>query len=105
MPVLSGVEGLGAVLGWKFNHEPGISTIEDNIVGWPLTLGPAPTSAQIAAWTAEYETDLAQRTNEKQQRLDRIQEILMLSRTTWTNAQFRELLELVAQEIPSPLLS
>ena len=88
---------LGAVLGWKFNYEPGISTVENKIVGWPETLGPKPTKAQIAAWTAEFETNLAQRANEKQQRLARIQELLMLSRTNWTTAQMRELIDLTAQ--------
>lgn len=46
--------GLGAVLGWKHNHEPGIRTEDGVITAWPSTLGALPTQTQIDTWTAEY---------------------------------------------------
>lgn len=46
---------IGMVLGWKFNHAPGIRTREGEIIAWPENLGPLPTGEQIAQWTAEYE--------------------------------------------------
>lgn len=48
------MSGLGAVLGWKHNHEPGIRTEDGVITAWPLTLGSMPTQTQIDTWTAEY---------------------------------------------------
>ncbi len=49
---------LAEVLGWKFNHAPGIRTMGSPsgavIFDWPPALGPEPTAAQIAQWTAEY---------------------------------------------------
>ena len=50
---------LGAVLGWKFNDEPGLTTADGWLTGWPDTLGPSPTDAQLAQWVTEYETYLA----------------------------------------------
>ncbi|MFN4283524.1 MAG: hypothetical protein ACK4NA_12880 [Alphaproteobacteria bacterium] len=46
---------IGLVLGWKFNHAPGIETRDGVITAWPDSLGPLPTADQIATWTAEYE--------------------------------------------------
>ena len=51
---------LGTVLGWKFNHVPGIRTEEQEdgsflVTQWPVSLGSAPTPTQIQEWTAEYE--------------------------------------------------
>ena len=46
---------LAEVLGWKFNHEPGIVTRGGSLIAWPPTLGALPTPTQIVQWTAEYE--------------------------------------------------
>ena len=51
---------LANVLGWKFNSAPGIRTRENKdgkmeIFDWPSNLGPKPTKAKIAQWTAELE--------------------------------------------------
>jgi hypothetical protein len=51
---------IGAVLGWKFDHAPGIRTKQQpdgsiTITGWPASLGALPTPEQLAQWTAEYE--------------------------------------------------
>ncbi len=45
---------LGAILGWKHNHEPGITTADGILMNWPATLGPRPTQVQIDQWTVEY---------------------------------------------------
>ena len=47
---------LGAVLGWKFNHTPGIRTENNIITDWPTgVLGPQPTPAQISTYSDEYD--------------------------------------------------
>lgn len=46
---------LGTVLGWKYSHEPGISTAGGDITEWPASLGPQPDQAAIDAIVAEYE--------------------------------------------------
>lgn len=48
---------LGAVIGWKFDHRPGMSTADGVITEWPEET--KPTDAEIATWTAEYEAHLA----------------------------------------------
>lgn len=50
---------IGAILGWKFNHAPGIETRDGVITAWPESLGPVPTPEQIDAWTSEYEAAVA----------------------------------------------
>lgn len=45
---------LGGVLGWKFQHAPGIETRNGRLTRWPAALGPRPTAEQIDAWTQEY---------------------------------------------------
>ncbi len=50
---------MGEVIGWKFNHAPGIRTREKpdgtmEIFDWPAALGPQPTPAQIAQWTMDF---------------------------------------------------
>lgn len=47
-------QGLGEVLGWKFDGVPGITTRENVITGWPVSLGTLPTKAQINQWTADF---------------------------------------------------
>lgn len=49
---------IGAVLGWKFNHTPGIMTRDEVITQWPEALGPLPTQAQLDTWVVEYEAYL-----------------------------------------------
>ena len=49
------MSNLSEVLGWKFNHEPGIRTRDGVLTAWPSSLGDEPTQAQIDQWTAEYE--------------------------------------------------
>lgn len=50
---------IGTVLGWKFNHAPGIKTIDGVITEWPALLGDVPTQAEIDTYTGEYETYFA----------------------------------------------
>lgn len=45
---------LAEVLGWKFNHAPGIRTDGVNITEWPGALGPIPTQAEIDQWTIDF---------------------------------------------------
>ena len=46
---------IGQVLGWKFDHAPGIVTIDNKITEWPIDeLGSLPTQAELDAWTVEY---------------------------------------------------
>lgn len=53
------MESLGAVLGWKFNHEPGIFTEDNELISWPKSLGVRPTQVEIDVYTTEYEIFLA----------------------------------------------
>ena len=46
---------IALVLGYKFNHEPGISLKDGVITEWPESLGPLPGDAQIAAWVIEFD--------------------------------------------------
>ena len=46
---------IGTVIGWKFNHQPGMSTREGVITEFP---GGIPTQADQDTWTAEYEADI-----------------------------------------------
>ena len=48
--------GLGAVLGWKHHHEPGIETKDGVLTAWPSSLGAFPTQTQLDTWTAEFIT-------------------------------------------------
>lgn len=43
---------IGEVIGWKFNHQLGMRTIDGVIVEFP---GGIPSAEDQAAWTAEYE--------------------------------------------------
>ena len=42
---------IGAVLGWKFNHQSGMSTFDGIITEFP---GEKPSDEDIATWTDEY---------------------------------------------------
>ena len=44
------------VIGWKFNHQPGMTVRGNEITEFPGTM---PTDAEIATYTAEYEAHLA----------------------------------------------
>ena len=46
---------IGEVIGWKFNHQSGMSTREGVITAFP---GGIPTQAEQDLWTAEYEAYL-----------------------------------------------
>ena len=46
---------IGAVIGWKFNNQQGMSTREGVITAFP---GGIPTQAEQDLWTAEYEAYL-----------------------------------------------
>lgn len=50
------MKNIGAILGWKFSHTPGICTVDDVITEWPEALGAVPTVEQVAAWSAEFDT-------------------------------------------------
>ena len=52
------MQNLGAALGWKYNHKPGIRTKGDKIIGWPKSLGTKPAKAEQAIIIAEYKTYL-----------------------------------------------
>ena len=45
---------LGAAIGWKHNHMPGMTTRDGILTGWPTK--PWPTDEELATWVAEYET-------------------------------------------------
>ena len=48
------ITNLGAALGWKYNHESGMTTRGDKLVNWPDTLGPRPTLSQLQAVVNAY---------------------------------------------------
>jgi hypothetical protein len=48
------MENLGAILGWKFDNVPGIKTVDDILIEWPISLGALPTDDQIQTWATEY---------------------------------------------------
>ena len=52
---------VGAIIGWKFNHTPGMSTVDGEIVKWPESLGSQPTQENLDTWATEYETFIAER--------------------------------------------
>jgi hypothetical protein len=52
---------VGAIIGWKFNHAQGMSTVDGVIVKWPDGLGPQPTQENLDTWATEYETFIAER--------------------------------------------
>ena len=89
---------LWQVLGWKFNNESGMSTYDGNLSVWPPSLGPWPTEQQLAQWTTEFDAAAALPTASEQRR-SRIGEIIAIPRSDWTSAQWRELLQLTAQEL------
>jgi len=47
---------IGTVIGWKFNHQEGMSTVDNVITKFP---GGIPTQEDQDTWIAEYETYLA----------------------------------------------
>ena len=47
---------IGEVIGWKFNHQVGMSTKGDEITAFPNGI---PTQADQDLWTSEYEAHLA----------------------------------------------
>ena len=47
---------IGTVIGWKHNHQPGMSTVDGVITDFP---GGIPSQADQDTWTAEYEAHLA----------------------------------------------
>ena len=53
---------IGEVIGWKFNHQQGMSTREGVITAFP---GGIPTQAAQDLWTAEYEAYLPTKEWEK----------------------------------------
>jgi hypothetical protein len=50
---------LGAALGWKYTHAPGIKTESGVLVGWPAALGTFPTDAELAQCVADYQAFLS----------------------------------------------
>ena len=46
------MSNIGAVLGWKFNHQSGMSTADGVITDFP---GGIPSDEDIAKWKAEYD--------------------------------------------------
>lgn len=47
---------IAEVIGWKFEHQPGMATLDGIITEFP---GGIPSQADQDAWTVEYETHLA----------------------------------------------
>lgn len=64
-------EKLGAILGWKFDDEPGIRTRNGEIAVWPASLGPEPNEAQIATYEAEYHATHPQWQDERREQYRR----------------------------------
>ena len=44
---------MGAIIGWKHNHQDGMTTYDGEIVGWPD--GNIPSDSDINTWIAEYD--------------------------------------------------
>ena len=82
---------LADVIGWKFNHEQGMSTVAGKLTAWPLSLGTWPTDAQLATWTGEYDDFIATTPTPT-----RKEELLAIGKDNWTDAQQKELIELLA---------
>ena len=53
------MENLGSILGWKFNNEPGIKTVDNAITLWPESLGDLPTEEEIETYAVEYLSHLS----------------------------------------------
>ena len=51
------MSNIGAVIGWKFDHQPGMNTFDGVITDWPD--GNIPSKKDQDAWTAEYEAHVA----------------------------------------------
>ena len=56
------MSNIGEVIGWKFNHQSGMSTSDGVITAFP---GGIPTQAEQDLWTAEYEAYLPTKEWEK----------------------------------------
>ena len=50
------MSNIGTVIGWKFNNQSGMSTLDGVITAFP---GGIPSQADQDLWTAEYEAQLA----------------------------------------------
>ena len=50
------MSGIGAVIGWKFNNQSGMSTVDGVITAFPDGI---PTQADQDSWTTEYNTFVA----------------------------------------------
>jgi len=48
---------IGTVIGWKFNHQPGMSTIDGKITAFP---GGIPSEEDQSKWSGEYEQFIEQ---------------------------------------------
>ncbi len=46
---------IGEIIGWKFDHFPGMTTRAGVITEWPEALGPPPTTEQLEGWDSELE--------------------------------------------------
>ena len=49
------MSNIGAVLGWKFNHQSGMSTADGVITDFPKGI---PSDEDIATWKAEYDAHI-----------------------------------------------
>lgn len=52
---------LGEVLGIQFNHAPGIKTVGDTLIEWPVGLGAQPSQANVTSWANAQATGKADR--------------------------------------------
>lgn len=50
---------LGIALGWKYNHTPGIITVDGMLAAFPVSLGPTPDDATQAQIVSDYQIYLA----------------------------------------------
>jgi hypothetical protein len=50
------MSNIGLVIGWKFNNQPGMTTVDGEIKEFP---GAIPSQEDQDAWTAEYEAHVA----------------------------------------------
>jgi len=82
---------IGEVIGWKFNHQVGMSTKGDEITAFPNGI---PTKADQDLWTSEYEAHLASTEYSRQRKAkydllnqDEMRyDDLINSTTTWQDA-------------------
>ena len=68
---------IAAVIGWRFNHQPGMSTRDNVITEFP---GEIPSQADQNKWTAEYEAhiDSTQYSRDRKEEYDKLNQFELI---------------------------